>query len=415
MPMTTLLEACADWDDSTDAAEIRAKVRAKVIEIRAAADVVDPDRATPEFDKAIANASIAKTEAEAWASFKGVKLPPAPEPEPPALRPVVDWGKEPEPDPVLWRDDDSRWPDAVLSVGEVAILSAPGGTGKSYVTLAIARAAATAGSGDHRAASKGDATAAGEPGKACGLRVRGGPVVLVSYEDAPVRLAARLARIGDGIPAAVHCLPDPQPLFVASGEDRRGEATPAPFWPALWEAIRNVRPSLVVIDPASAALADVSTSEGGPVRLFMRELGREAAQAGCGVLVVAHDTKAARNEAKASGEPGAGAVAGSAQWFDAARGVLYLHADPHVADCRIVECIKANHGRRGWGARLREVTGKDGRFSGFELAAQIEPKDMRKATKSPKPSDNNRNRDKAKDNPAGASSAAAGEFAPDVA
>ena len=85
-----------------------------------------------------------------------------------------------------------------------------------------------------------------------------------------------------------------------------------------------------------------------------------------GVLVVAHDTKAARNEAKASGEPGAGAVAGSAQWFDAARGVLYLHADPHVADCRIVECIKANHGRRGWGARLREVTGKDGRFSGFE-------------------------------------------------
>ena len=77
--------------------------------------------------------------------------------------------------------------------------------------------------------------------------------------------------------------------------------------------------SMVVIDPASAALDSVSMNESGPVRAFMGALAREAKAAGCGVLVVAHDTKAARNAARDGGDRGAGAVAGSATWFDAPR------------------------------------------------------------------------------------------------
>ena len=102
----------------------------------------------------------------------------------PRLESLATARDEPEPAPVLWRDADGRFADAVLSVGEVALLSGEGGLGKSYVTLALAVAGALAGDLHH------------EYGAACGLRVTPGPVVLVSYEDSPARMFGRLRRMG---------------------------------------------------------------------------------------------------------------------------------------------------------------------------------------------------------------------------
>ena len=62
----------------------------------------------------------------------------------------------------------------------------------------------------------------------------------------------------------------------------------------MWEEIKAARPSLVIVDPVSAALADADTSQTGPARTFLRNLSQEAETAGCGVLVVAHDTKDAK-------------------------------------------------------------------------------------------------------------------------
>ena len=86
----------------------------------------------------------------------------------------------------------------MLSIGEVALLSGAGGSGKSYLGLALAKAAAEA---------------TGDSGTALGLRVRAGPVVLVSYEDSPVRLATRLEKMGAGHAAykKVRVLADPGP------------------------------------------------------------------------------------------------------------------------------------------------------------------------------------------------------------
>ena len=78
------------------------------------------------------------------------------------------------------------------------------------------------------------------------------------------------------------------------------------------EQKQPAHPSLVIVDPVSAALADADTSQTGPARTFLGLLSQEAATAGCGVLLVAHDTKSARNLAMAGQDPGAGAVAGSA-------------------------------------------------------------------------------------------------------
>ena len=160
--------------------------------------------------------------------------------------------------------------------------------------------------------------------------------------------------------------PDPAALWTECG--------PGPDWAPLWRTIRRTGARLLAIDPASAALADVSTTETGPVRSFLRALSEAAQPAGdwpgCGVLIVAHDTKAARDSARRGDAPDAGVVAGSAAWFDGARGVLTMTELP--GDERLIECVKANYGRSGWGARLRARHSPAGRLLGFELADRME-------------------------------------------
>ena len=283
---------------------------------------------------------------------------------------AADFADQPQPEPVLWRDDggsdSSEHRDAVLSVGEVAILSSAGGIGKSTVTLQVASAAVTA------AAEK-------KPfGAACGLRVAPGPVYLISYEDSPVRIAHRLKWMNnDTVPSAIRLWPDPEPVWAAAADSH----VPRQFadWTELWRAVHSTGAHLVIIDPVSAAFADVSTTETSPVRAFLRALTREAAPAdtdgwsGCGVLLVAHDTKAARSATERGENPAAGVVSGSAAWYDGARGVLSLALDlvPGSND-RLLECVKANYGRTGWGARLRELRSECGAYRGFELADHLD-------------------------------------------
>ena len=298
------------------------------------------------------------------------------------LRPAVDFAGMPQPAPVLWRDPGSYDPhvpehcDAVLSIGEVALLSAAGGLGKSTATLEIASAAAAAADLDLPF------------GAACGLRATPGPVVLVSYEDAPARIAARLRwAVDSDMSTGIVLWPDPEPLWSAD-PDARGASRHGPQWDALWREVRTAGARLVVIDPVSAALADVSTAETGPVRAFLRALTAEAAPdqdaqwGGCGVLLVAHDTKSARDAIRRGEDPGAGVVAGSAAWYDGARGVLTLSRDPRP-DCsdRLLECVKANYGRTGWGARLSERTGPSGTFHGFEQAGCLDRSGLEAAKK----------------------------------
>ncbi len=272
----------------------------------------------------------------------------------PRLAPLSAWKDEPEPPPVLWRDADGQHADAVLSVGEVALLSGEGGLGKSYVTLALAVAGALA------------ADLEQDYGTACGLRVMPGPVVLVSYEDSPARMYGRLGRMGQTAAAErLHSLPNPPPLWTADS----GTSRQADWWGDLWQYVREVGARLVIVDPASAALADADVSQTGPVRKFLRALMHEARQTACGVLVVSHSTKAARNALRRGDDPGAGVVAGSAAWYDGARGVLSLEEAPNNPGARILECVKANYGRKGWGTLLDERLTDSGVFAGLELAS----------------------------------------------
>ena len=109
----------------------------------------------------------------------------------PVARPITHWRNSPAPTTVLWRDigevapsgtaDEAK--DAICSSGEPCIIAAPGGSGKSYLTLGLAATAVGAASCDAAF------------GTACGLRVRPGPVVLLSYEDRPRRTWHRFRHV----------------------------------------------------------------------------------------------------------------------------------------------------------------------------------------------------------------------------
>ncbi len=269
----------------------------------------------------------------------------------PAARPLAAFDGKPGPEPVIWRDDGDahreagdKWP--LVSVGEPGLLAAGGGSGKSYVALALALACA------------GD-------GAACGLRVRKGPALLLSYEDSPIRMAIRTRRIlGKAAPGELHVLPDPGPL-LAVNPGEIGAPILLPELDRLARECQRLRPSLVVIDPAGEALADADAADAGAVRRWyaaaMQAIGGDA-----GLLLIAHSTKASRNLAAAGDDAGAGAVAGSAAWFDRARGVAHMRK---AADGgKLLHVIKSNHGRAGWGSLLAEKRTESGKFAGWELA-----------------------------------------------
>ena len=55
---------------------------------------------------------------------------------------------------------------------------------------------------------------------------------------------------------------------------------------------------------------------------------------------------------KAGEATDAGAIAGSGQWHDSPRGVLYLSKHGPGDAPRILEAVKCSYGRDGWGASL---------------------------------------------------------------
>ena len=263
-------------------------------------------------------------------------------------KPIGHWYDASLPPPVLWcckttSAATDKPTGSMLSVGEVTLLSGPGGLGKTTVCLAIATAAA-------------NGIASKTPQQACGLWVRPGIVVIQNHEDSPGRLQQKLKWYAEGRERAawrhIYPIEDPKALWRmdrgASGESEVGEG-----WSRLWRVVKDVGANLVILDAAKYIFPGAPNADPGPIAEFYARLAEESKRAGCGVLIVAHDTKGARNLAKQGLDPGPGTVAGSASWSDSARGVLYLHRDKKHPDHKLfLQAIKANYGPSGWGALL---------------------------------------------------------------
>ena len=250
----------------------------------------------------------------------------------PAL--ALGYRESPHDTPCLW-----------LPVGEIGIITGAGGVGKSWLALEIALAAAAA----H---VRGDTYGRAMKG-AKHLAVRSGPALMVSYEDARALTHARAraiindrynkrdddfrrdalsqVRIGDHWPPIWTC------------DERGGASKPGEAWRALATVAAALEPSVIVIDPATCALAGAHVGAMAPVRAMLTALRRLAERHRCAIIIVAHSNKKGR--AADGGVPTADAIAGSSAWWDAARLVVTLTQDNKGK--RWLRAPKVTHGRSG--------------------------------------------------------------------
>ena len=278
---------------------------------------------------------------------------------------------------------------AVLSQGAVCLLAGAGGVAKSTLALHIALGVAM---------TPNDGELHTLHGKV--FNGRGGPVLMVSFENVPGVLGwygRKLAGLIDGgkrgnateAMSHVHVLDFVgYPLFgpvETHGAHYNTRPGPLPGWADLWTAADKLKPRLVVIDPALSAFVGDSIGV-APVREFLDALAGEARQRSLGVLVVAHSTKAARHTQN-SDPYDPGLVAGSAAWLDGVRGVLTIQREDNERALRIA---KANYGPAFRCMTLTALDHRDGREHvpvGFEAQGEwtVENDKRQKSSKNGQP------------------------------
>jgi hypothetical protein len=215
--------------------------------------------------------------------------------------------------------------------GHVTLLGAHGGVGKSMLALQLAVAVCLG-------------------ADFLGASTERGKVLFFSGEDAGPVLRHRLGHIAASFNASPHRLAESLTILDASDEPalyrevatfgiRTGEPTQG--FNRLAEIIREVRPSLVVVDNASDVF-EASENDRASVRGFMRQL-RQLFPDGSeppAMLLLAHIQKAA------TGGRHAESYSGSTAWHNSARSRLALTADRDDATRLTLSHDKLNLGPR---------------------------------------------------------------------
>ena len=289
---------------------------------------------------------------------------------------------QPEPVPVPLIDGD--FPKAtlaaadqggvLLSPGQICLLSAEGGVGKSALTAHIALATAML-------PEKGDDPELHhlQGGVFDGA---GGTVLMATYEDPPPVTKWRMEMLAhsldehDGNLQASQALQQVYVLNLSGwtvyGPPEHGgySARPAPLagWNVLWDAVELVKPKLIILDPALKAYAGEPNTV-APVREFLGNLAGTATERspGAGIILVAHSTKAVRSGKPDPFDPGQ--VAGSGAWADECRGVMTMTWNEET-DQRTLAIPKSNWGPSRIMIDLDPVTHPSGAVIGFTAASE---------------------------------------------
>ena len=283
---------------------------------------------------------------------------------------------------------------ALLTPGTVCVLAGEGGIAKSTMALSMALGVA--------------ALQDGQDGEVSGglFWGRGGPVLLATYEDPPAWTAWKGRELAIHITGGVfghNNNPEPaasilrrvhvlnlagRPLFgpVASepGAPAFYNARPGRLsgWQDLARACTDIRPRLVVVDPALVAFVGESNAA-APVREFFGALSELVGSVDAAALVVAHSTKAARGRNKDKADPfDAGQVGGSGAWTDGARAALTMTWRADAGD-RVLAVAKSNYGKARILCDLESLRDPSGMIFGFGLNAGGEWRDEERTTSAP--------------------------------
>ena len=257
--------------------------------------------------------------------------PDAPEPQAP---PLLEWAHEGSaefPKPILGCAGMSG---AVLSEGEICVLSAAGGTGKS--TLAVSTALSVA-------MVEGDLN---KPVPLMGsiFHGYGGTVVYATYEDPPSVIRWKLRELAklwdsekdtwatDALKKVGIISMRGWPLYGPTGDNASYNTVPdrMPGWRHLWELVDQANPILVIVDPALTAFVGEANSPTQAMS-FLEALSSEAGNRQAGILLLAHSTKSSRSSRSDPFHPGM--VSGTGAWTDHVRGVLTMgQYNPNMFD-----------------------------------------------------------------------------------
>ena len=223
---------------------------------------------------------------------------------------------------------------AILSAGEVCLLSAQGGAGKSTLACALAVQFASHSPTAYKGIFEND----------------GGSVAYITKEDTTKVLRKRMQlyakHMDDTLPedtlSRVKLTYINEPIFgVPEGAHQGVRPETLPMWDAVWEQIYDLSepPKLIIFDTISKVYA-ASQIEPGGINDFVDNLKEAASKIGAGVLLIGHSNKEARKGNADPFEPGQ--VSGSSAWHDAVRGVMTL---TYTELGLILACPKANYGK----------------------------------------------------------------------
>ena len=268
---------------------------------------------------------------------------------------------------------------AILSAGTVTLLAGAGGAAKSRLALQLAVTLAMASKTPPADTYTKPATLEPLAGAILDGR-RGGPVLYLTYEDAPavVAWAARslAGHLDDGQRGAasealgrVHVMGMRGRALFGPAAGGLYNARPSPL-PALAQVASNAErlaPTLIVVDPALSAYVGESNAA-APVRDFLAALEDLAAPIGAGVLVLAHSNKTARGRTgNQKPDPfDAGQVGGSTHWVDGARAALSLTVEAEGR--RRLAVLKSNYAESFISVPLDPIRHQSGAIIGFRAA-----------------------------------------------
>ena len=237
-----------------------------------------------------------------------------------------------------------------IPIGEITVMFAAGGTGKSYATIGIT-ADVTAG----RTLPKyGEEPTATKPET----------VLIISAEDTASTIKNRMQEIG-GNPDNCILLKTPKNLNELQEDSflLPQDKDDTAHIEAFTNLLKEIKPKLVIIDPWSVYLGgDKNMNKANDVRDVTTVLTTLAKEYNCAILIVAHVNKMPQMENANN------AVSGSTALIDAARSALCVRSLGADSDRRVMIQTKANYSHKGKAVCYRIIDQGEGKTARFEWA-----------------------------------------------
>ena len=235
-----------------------------------------------------------------------------------------------------------------IPMGEITVMFAAGGTGKSYATIGIT-ADVTAGRTLPKYGGKPTTTT---PAK----------VLIISAEDTASTIKNRMQEIG-GNPDNCILLKTPKNLLELHEDSflLPQDKDDIAHIEAFANLLKEIKPKLVIIDPWSVYIGnDKNMNKSNDMRGITTVLTTLAKEYHCAILIVAHVNKMPQMENANN------AVSGSTALIDAARSALCVRSFGADSDRRVIIQTKANYSHKGKAVCYRIIDQGEGKTARFQ-------------------------------------------------